>query len=331
MNEPLISVIVPVYKVETYLDKCIESIVNQSYRNLEIILIDDGSPDNCPSICERWEEKDSRIKVIHKQNGGLSDARNAGIVHAEGEYITFVDSDDFIEKNCIATLYDVLCRNDVEMSVASFEYVYQNMTEKRKFTGEIEIYTPQQYMISYYKNVINEEMFEKAVSFVIACGKLYKKSLFDEIKFPIGRYHEDEFTTYKLCFCCERIAYIDKSLYFYVQHEGSITKSFSEKRTEDASTAFEERLDFLSNRKNCEDLYTIASIDLVRVYKDNYIEAKKRGNKQFVKKTLYNFKRHYARIKKEGIIKQCPWSLRLTCTLLYFCPALYNGMRRLLR
>lgn len=331
MNETLISVIVPVYNVEAYLDKCMESIVNQTYKNIEIVLVDDGSPDNCPSMCDKWAEKDSRIKVIHKQNGGLSDARNAGISYSHGDYITFVDSDDYLAEDCIAVLYDVLRSNNAEMSVASFEYVYHDAVKKRNFTANTEIYTPQQYMLSYYANVANDAMFEKAVSFVISCCKLYKKSLFNEIKFPVGRYHEDEFTTYKLCFCCERIAYIDKSLYFYVQQEGSITNTFSEKRIEDALDAFEERLDFFSKGKDCEELYAVAALDLVRVYKDDYIAAAQQGNKQFIKKTRCNFKRHYARIKKEGIIKQCPLNLRFICTLLYFCPALYNGMRRLLR
>ena len=104
----LISVIVPVYKVEPYLNKCIESIVNQTYKNLEIILVDDGSPDNCPAICDSWAEKDSRIKVIHKENGGLSDARNAGMVHATGEYIAFVDSDDYIDPEMYQSLYGVM-------------------------------------------------------------------------------------------------------------------------------------------------------------------------------------------------------------------------------
>lgn len=328
---PLISVIIPIYNVEAYLNKCIESIVNQTYQNLEIILVDDGSPDNCPTMCDEWSEKDSRIKVIHKQNGGLSDARNIGAEYSKGEYLTFVDSDDYLAENCIELLWDVFYRNDVQMSVGSFEKVYNDIVEKRSFTGETEIYTPQQYMLSFYENVVDEVLFDKAVSFVIACCKLYKRSLFDEIKFPVGRYHEDEFTTYKLCFCCERIAYVDSPLYFYVQREGSITHAFAEKRMEDASAAFEERLDFFSKRNDCVQLYAAAALDLARVYKNNYISTERSDNKQLTEKTLYNFKRHYNRIRKAGLTKKLSLKLRLTYAFLFRCPKLFTAARNLLR
>ena len=113
MNEPLVSVIVPVYKVEDYLDKCVESIVKQTYKNLEIILVDDGSPDNCPSMCDSWAQKDSRIKVIHKENGGVSSARNSALDTAAGDYICFVDSDDFIEPNAVGYMLENIGDADV--------------------------------------------------------------------------------------------------------------------------------------------------------------------------------------------------------------------------
>ena len=115
MNE-LISIIIPIYKVEEYLDECISSVINQTYTKLEIILVDDGSPDSCPKMCDDWAKKDSRIRVIHKTNGGLSDARNAGIEVATGEYIAFVDSDDYIKPDMIAKLYAALCKEEADIS-----------------------------------------------------------------------------------------------------------------------------------------------------------------------------------------------------------------------
>ena len=123
-SNPKISVIVPVYKVEKYLDKCVESIVNQTYKNLEIILVDDGSPDNCPAMCDEWAEKDERIRVIHKENGGLADARNAGMDIATGDYIGFVDSDDWIEPN----MYEVLLKNALCMDSATVLLLQQGLT-----------------------------------------------------------------------------------------------------------------------------------------------------------------------------------------------------------
>lgn len=332
MNEPLISVIVPVYKVEEYLDKCIKSILNQSYKNIEIILVDDGSPDNCPAMCDQWAEKDNRIKVIHKQNGGLSDARNAGISAASGEYITLVDSDDYVAVNFIELLYNAIMQNNAQMSVGSFVYVYDDKVQKRDFTGNTEVYSPVDYWKTYYNDVIDDANFDKAVSLIISCCKLYKKSLFDNINFPVGRYHEDEFTTYKLCFCCEKIAYVDEPLYFYVQRSGSIMNTASKKKTMDVSDAFEERLKFLSKREDCEELYSIAVIDLIRVYKNSYISARFNfKDKEFAKTVFKKYKDHYKRAKREAITKKISLKLRLTYELLCFCPFVFNTMRTIFR
>ena len=121
MSQPLVSIIVPIYKVEPYLRRCLDSIVNQSYTNLEIILVDDGSPDNCPQICDEYASKDNRIKVIHKKNGGLSDARNAGLDICKGEYISFVDSDDWVDEKYIETLLDLAIKENVDIAIGEHE------------------------------------------------------------------------------------------------------------------------------------------------------------------------------------------------------------------
>ena len=147
MNLPKISVIIPVYKVEEYISRCIKSVVDQTYSNLEIILVDDGSPDNCPAICDKWAEKDSRIKVIHKKNGGLSDARNAGMQIASGEFIGFVDSDDWISKEMYQLLYENMKENESDISACGVKLVWEDGAESRSLTSAgIQILNTQEAM-----------------------------------------------------------------------------------------------------------------------------------------------------------------------------------------
>ena len=143
MEEDLITIVIPIYKVEKYLDKCIKSVINQTYKNLEIILVDDGSPDNCPKKCDEYEKKDTRIKVIHKENGGLSDARNAGIDIAKGKYITFIDSDDYVSEDYVEYMYNLLKQNNTKMSTCETQVVnIEKETEmETQFVENIEILT----------------------------------------------------------------------------------------------------------------------------------------------------------------------------------------------
>ena len=135
MDAPLISVIVPVYKVEAYLDRCVQSIVDQTYRNLEIILVDDGSPDNCGAMCDAWVEKDSRVRVIHKENGGLSDARNVGMAAASGEYLGFIDSDDYIAPEMYQVLWERIAADRSDMAACGVEMVFEDGTSPRRMTS----------------------------------------------------------------------------------------------------------------------------------------------------------------------------------------------------
>ena len=214
MKEPLISVIVPIYNVENYLDKCIESIVNQTYKNLEIILVDDGSPDNSPKICDNWALKDSRIKVIHKKNGGLSSARNAGIENASGKYLTFIDSDDYFDLHVISVMLENLAKYNVDISSISF---------KRVNNYEAPIINNENYdnlILSSEKLAINICQRKKTS----VCGKLFKKEIFNDNKFLEGVLNEDFLFLSKLCLTtpftiCES-SYLG---YFYVYRESSIT------------------------------------------------------------------------------------------------------------
>lgn len=240
----LISVIVPIYKVEAYLDKCVESIVNQTYRNLEIILVDDGSPDKCPEMCDTWAKKDSRIKVIHKPNGGLSDARNAGMEIASGEYIAFVDSDDFVDKHYAEFLHKAIIENKVKMSACDYILFYeQDSVAEDIYFGNV--------CVSSSEEAIGDILNNRKVR-AVAWNKMYHKDLLKNEHFPVGKFHEDEFFTYRIIHKAENLAYVESKLYYYLQRQGSIMSSFNIKHL-DAMDAGLERLDFL--KKNYSALY----------------------------------------------------------------------------
>lgn len=222
MND-LISIIVPIFKVEEYLDECVQSIVNQTYRNLEIILVDDGSPDKCPQICDEWAQRDSRIRVIHKENGGLSDARNAGINVCTGEYISFVDSDDFIKPDMIEKLYSAATKMGADIvacGILTCEGDKCTAWGCKDFVGcPKEIYAL---------------LYDDAAYPVAAWNKLYHKSCWKTLRFPVGKICEDAFTTYKLIHNATRIVMIPEALYCYRIRPGSImTSSFSLKRMDE--------------------------------------------------------------------------------------------------
>ena len=221
---PLISIIVPVYKVEKYLVKCVESILAQTYTNFELILVDDGSPDLCPSICDEYAKKDKRIIVIHKQNGGLSDARNAGLDIATGDFIGFVDSDDYIEKDLYELMLRGILNAKADMAICNYLCVdedYNLIREKNKYLPiRDEVLNASEFITKYTE--------EFGWYYVVAWNKLYRKSLFDNLRYPLGKQHEDAFLIHYLAFRCGKIVCIRKGLYYYVQRQGSImTQQFS--------------------------------------------------------------------------------------------------------
>ena len=224
MQDELISVIVPVYNVEKYLDKCIKSIINQDYINLEIWLIDDGSTDSSGEICNKYAEKDHRITVIHKENGGLSDARNVALDQMQGKYVLFIDSDDYIEKKYISYLHMLLKDYQCDISVCNFKYVNEKgkMINKPKDTGEI---------IQYSRKEAIEKILQGKEINTSASMKLYRSELFKNIRYPKGRLYEDIATTYKTILRVDRVVYGDYSGYVYLCRGGSITKrEFTEER-----------------------------------------------------------------------------------------------------
>lgn len=209
-----ISVIVPIYKVEEYLDRCVRSIAEQTYGDLEIILVDDGSPDGCPAICDAWAEKDGRIKVIHKENGGLSDARNAGMAIATGEYVAFIDSDDSIEPDFIQTLYDSITEYNADVAECAVSYVDEGGNTLRERNS-----APMAEMgkIEALRRLVLEDGVYQTV-----WNKLYRREVVADIPFAIGKYHEDEFWTYQVFDRIEKLAVVHDSLYNYLQRGSSI-------------------------------------------------------------------------------------------------------------
>ncbi len=227
MEQPLITVIVPVYRVEQYLKRCVDSVVNQTYKNLEIILVDDGSPDSCGAMCEEFAAQDNRIRVIHKENGGLSSARNAGLDVMTGEYVGFVDSDDWIELDMYERLYGLLTENNAQIAAGGiqcdhFDGTYHFFNPEYPRSTAVEIYSKVQAI----KELIIAHKITNS-----ACDKLFKKEIFSNMRFKEGIVNED-FDLMPLCFeKIETVIYDPTPMYHYFMSEQSITRgNFKESR-----------------------------------------------------------------------------------------------------
>ncbi len=235
-----ISVIVPVYKVEPYLRRCVDSILGQTFTDFELILVDDGSPDNCPAICDEYAKKDSRVRVIHQENGGLSAARNAGIdwafVNSGSQWLNFIDSDDWVHERYLEALYDAVTRTACRISVCAYKETGGEVPAVDEATLVPAVWKTEPF---YVKNYVNA---------TVAWGKLYRKELFQGIRYPVGKLNEDEFATYQILFPEETVAYINQPLYFYFQNQGSIMHSTWSERKMVAYDARDEQIAyFLQN------------------------------------------------------------------------------------
>lgn len=290
-TEPLVSVIIPVYKVEAYLRECVDSVLSQTYANLEIILVDDGSPDGCPAICDAYAAKDSRVRVIHKENGGLSDARNAGMKIASADWWTFVDSDDVIHPQMIELLMKPMLK-DSAVTLSTCEFVRFVDEPARALSSENPVYE---------SRTLKE--FGYTVSARVAWGKIYHRNLFSGISYPKRRLHEDEFITYKLMYKADSIAYIGIPLYFYRQREDSIMAHMSKKRILDTFDAYRERICFFEREP---ELYEISIRILLSFYvtlrKTPYPEFDCKQVSQEIKALLKNVNKQQLRIKTKILL-----------------------------
>ncbi len=245
---PLISVIVPVYNVEKYLDYCIKSLINQSYKNLEILLIDDGSSDNSPLLCEKWKESDMRIKVFHKTNGGLSDARNYGLSKATGEYIGFVDSDDWIDIEMYERLIKAISQNKSDIACCS---IIKTNSENEKYCfskSNVNVYLVDDFAKKYFKVGENE-----TVHYVV--NKLYKKNIAVKMNFPVGLINEDVEGFFYALKASKRIVVTNETTYYYRQNPASISASWFYKRQMDLLTVWNNVLRNCEKSKNSEWIY----------------------------------------------------------------------------
>lgn len=245
MFNDLISVVVPIYRVEKFLKRCVDSILNQTYKNIEVILVDDGSPDNCGLMCDEYKKQDHRVKVIHKANGGLSDARNYGTELASGNYITYIDSDDWVAEDYIEVLFKVIKHTNSDISVFPLHYVYPD----KKDNIFICLQNNDIKDVKCFDNCTAiEHMFYQKMFDCCAPGKLYKTPLMKAIQFPKGKLYEDLFTTYKVFSNVNKIAFLDTNKYYYWQNQDSIMYQKFNKRRFDAVEAVDEIELFIINK-----------------------------------------------------------------------------------
>lgn len=269
----LVSIIVPVYNVERFLEKCIKSIIQQKYRNLEILLIDDGSTDFSSHICDKYANIDKRIRVIHKSNGGLSDARNLGIEMHKGEYIIFVDSDDFIHENMIGDMLKLALNYSADIVECGILYVdsgFDFQSKHVEFKNKIEI-------------ADHDIAVRKILDYdykIMVWNKLFKSELFNSIRFPVGKIHEDEYTTPYLVDLCSQYVKISNQYYAYVQRKDSIMNVKFEKRRLDIIGAQESRIKYFSDKyKGSYDMlmkyhYFVTCINLKHYMRNEFTDTK---------------------------------------------------------
>lgn len=290
----LVSVIIPIYNVEKYLKRCLDSIKEQEYSDIEVILVDDGSLDSSGKICDEYAVGDDRFMVIHKNNGGLSDARNVGMKKASGKYIFFLDADDWVSKDCIKKLYQYLKEKELDIVAGGISISYSD--------GRCEQYTEYGDTVYSCKDALYDMGTKKKIC-VMSWNKLYKRSLLDDIYFPVGKINEDEFVTYKIILRANRIGFLDSNTYFYYQREKSISNSAKMFLKTDALEAFEERIITYKKNNYFDLIETTEYARLMYIYNAmkcedlNYRQKKKIYENAFDNKFLkYNYS--YLGLKK---------------------------------
>lgn len=312
-----ISIIVPVYNVEQYLENCIESILNQTFKDFELILVDDGSTDNSGKICDIYEKKDSRIKVIHKNNGGLSSARNTGLDIACGKYIGFVDSDDSIHPKMYEVLYNLIEKYKSDISCCNYKYTYDISNQNHEELNLNEV-------IEMSNIEAIEKLYDKdlGVRLVVAWNKLYHKRLFDNIRYKVGRLHEDEFMAHRILYNSKKITYVDNELYYYLQREGSIMSQISYKRKVDALLSKSDRMMFCNKvglTSMSDNICKIYEFEFFNLYKQLLNEGSE--NAEFLKEIRRDFILNlYILLRQKDIhIKE-----KISCLIFAISPKVYR-------
>ena len=292
----LISIIVPVYNVEKYLEKCVNSIVNQTYKNLEIILVDDGATDSSGKLCDELAKIDNRIKVYHKENGGLSDARNYGVEKSTGEYIGFVDSDDYIDAEMYEKLYEAIKKENVDVAECNLKIIYPDREELFTEQNYYNVCTKQEYLEEYLK-------IEKI--FGSACVRLIKSDIAKKLKFPVGKLYEDTYYAYGLINVADSYVIMDAPYYNYLMRENSITNARFNPRIFDLIEIVEEfhntvyeNYPGLEEAADCRRMYAYFSVLNSILLEENY-----RDN-EYYSEILSYFKRNYISLLKNKYINR---------------------------
>lgn len=316
MNKPLISIVIPVYNVELYLNTCLESICNQTYTNLEIILVDDESPDNCPTICDDWAKRDSRIKVIHRKNGRVAAARNSGIELAEGEFLFFVDSDDLIHPDMIRFMLEEAIKSESDIVACNLKPFYGMMgIEELLMDIENPLLSGTKKGILYNQKEIMQYLVNQGGEWLVGpCCKLYKRKVFRDIRFPEGQGFEDEYIIHHVLSNTNSFLYFDIPLYFYRRHEKSVMMNKRNIAEPDELLAYEDRISFLDKAYpeiNIEKLLFKIIFLYQYMAKNGGLTLERKNEYRERARELYQS--HKSQISKKGKIKVwiCFWNVNL--------------------
>ena len=282
-----VSVIVPIYNVEKYLEKCIDSIISQTYSNIEIILINDGSTDNSESICKKYENTDRRIRYYKKENGGLSSARNYGIERAEGDYFLFIDSDDYIDNSMVKTLLTYAIKHNADIVECNY---YEVINE------EFHVFKQMKNKVYSSKEAIASLICNTGIT-PTAWNKLYSKKLFCKLRYAEGIYHEDEEIIIKLLSNSKKVVEIGKPLYFYIKREGSIINSKFNIKHLDAIKIMEDRIELLKKIKIDPSTINLAQARLSNIYNEMYAKLSASNDKYLKEKKYELMKKRKNQIK----------------------------------
>lgn len=305
MSNDLVSIIIPVYGVEHYLAECVDSVLAQTHRDLEVILVDDGSPDGCPAICDKYAAMDRRVKVIHKENGGAAGARNVGLDAATGDYICLVDSDDYVSEQYVKQLLDALMQNNADAAVCSFSFLYKNGEELNAMR-----YPENQCM----SQIAYLERFLTDWTSGITWNKIFKAEVLRSVRYEEGHKIDDEFFTYQAIMNCRNVVMFDRSLYFYRMRASSVMSS--------ASQYYErilgDKLEYLEIRfLKVSERYPELKLKYLANLADNLIRLRREGGKypEFLRRIKSKMRRYLMKILVSQIDLRLKYSYLRTVLL----------------
>ena len=317
MNQDLISIILPVYNVKPYLEECLNSIINQTYKNIELIIVNDGSIDESDFICERYKELDSRIKVIHdNENHGLSYARNKGLDMCSGKYINFIDSDDYVSLDFIEKLYESIISNEADISMCGYSTFSSNkIIESKK-------------ILEYSTICKGKDLLKDNGVNTVAWNKLYKADIWKDIRFDEGKLHEDLFIMYKIMYGERKVSVVKENLYFHRLRDDSITgKILNSVRSKDIVEASENRLNFFKYKE--QDYYFMSLVELIDKLRREYSSIYVYGGKREYKKELGVMIKRARECYKEYIFhNRSKYKCGVKITLFIFFPNTFSRLKK---